>query len=84
MTKLLSVQDLLKCWNGSEYTLARDVTWPEKKEAVNMAKTAIDVRSLNGPLNDIAGRKTHQLAVTRDYISQPRISKTMIKHDNMF
>lgn len=46
-----------------------------------MAKT-IDMSSMNGPLNDIAGRKTHQLAVTRDYISQPRISKTSKLHED--
>lgn len=35
----------------------------------------MDMNSLNGPLSDIAARNTHKMAITRDYISQPRISK---------
>lgn len=37
--------------------------------------------SFNGPLNDVAARKINQLAVTRDYISQPRISKNVIQNN---
>lgn len=41
-----------------------------------MAKTGkMDMNSLNGPLADLAAMNTHKMAITRDYISQPRISK---------
>lgn len=43
---------------------------------INMASKggALNMGSLNGPLNDAAARQTHKLAVSRDYISQPRTS----------
>ena len=44
-----------------------------------MASTGkMNMSSLNGPLNDVAARNTHKMAVTRNYISQPRISKYII------
>ena len=39
------------------------------------AGSFVDMQSLNGPLSDIAARKTHKLAVSRDYNTQPRISE---------
>ncbi|GFO25685.1 V-type proton ATPase subunit b [Plakobranchus ocellatus] len=34
----------------------------------------IKVNDLNGPLNELAAQNTHKLAVTRNYISQPRLT----------
>ena len=34
---------------------------------------------LSGPMNAHESRKTHELAVTRNYISQPRISEHFAK-----
>ena len=34
-----------------------------------------DLMDLNGPINDAVARKMQHMAITRDYISQPRLSK---------
>ena len=40
-----------------------------------MAKKDINLMDLNGPLDDVAALNTHKCAITRDYISQPRLSE---------
>ncbi|CAG5120369.1 unnamed protein product [Candidula unifasciata] len=42
----------------------------------------IKVSNLNGPLNAIAASKTHKLAVTRDYITQPRLTYSTVSGVN--
>lgn len=48
------------------------ITW---SFTFKMAKPNIDMGSLNGPLSEVAGLNTHKMAISRDYISQPRLSK---------
>ena len=64
---------MLHC--GTYDACVTGTTSHDLNKMANRQGDLMDLSGLKGPLGDLEAMRTHKMAVERDYISQPRLSK---------